>query len=363
MTQLLARRLKRAGHDVRVIGIYPPDYPAPNHHDDAGVEVTRLREGTGTAAWVRARAQLFRHISRWAREGRIDLVEVPDWRGWAAGWPRLPVPVVARLNGSATYFAAEAGGAPDRVTRLLDRLSLRRADAVCSASRYTAERTQALIPLRRPIVSVLHNPIELPPLAEGARRDRLTVVFTGTLVAKKGVISLVRAWEEVVAHEPEARLHLYGKDTAGHHGPSMQAHLLAGASEACRASVQFHGHVHREAALAALRHATVAVFPSYAEAFAFAPLESMAQGCPTVYSTRGSGTELIRDGRDGVLVDPDRPAEIAAAVLRLLRDPALARRLGAAGYARVAQEFSLEVLLDRNVTFYRGCLAAFRGST
>jgi glycosyltransferase involved in cell wall biosynthesis len=110
----------------------------------------------------------------------------------------------------------------------------------------------------------------------------------------------------------------------------------------------------------ALRHATVAVFPSYAEAFAFAPLESMAQGCPTVYSTRGSGTELIRDGQDGILVDPDRPAEIAAAILRLLRDPALARRMGAAGRARVAQEFSLDVLLDRNVTFYRACIDGFR---
>ena len=47
-------------------------------------------------------------VSAWAREGAIDLVEVPDWEGWVAGWPRLPVPVVARLNGSVAYFAAEA---------------------------------------------------------------------------------------------------------------------------------------------------------------------------------------------------------------------------------------------------------------
>jgi glycosyltransferase involved in cell wall biosynthesis len=174
---------------------------------------------------------------------------------------------------------------------------------------------------------------------------------------------LLRAWEEVVVQESDARLHLYGKDTAGSHGPSMQAHLLALASEAARPSLRFHGHVDRQEALSALRRASVSVFPSYAEAFAIAPLEAMAQACPTVYSTRGSGRELIRDQYDGLLVDPDRPQDIAAAILRLLRDPDLARRIGAAGRARVVEQFSIDALAERNVSFYRQCIRLFGSST
>ena len=79
----------------------------------------------------------------------MDLVEVPDWEGWAAGWPVLAAPVVARLSGSAAYFAAEMNRRVKRVAYWLERASLRRADFRCSESRYTARRTsegKALVP-------------------------------------------------------------------------------------------------------------------------------------------------------------------------------------------------------------------------
>ncbi len=66
------------------------------------------------------------------------------------------------------------------------------------------------------------------------------------------------------------------------------------------------------------------MFPSYAEAFALAPLEAMAAGCPTVYSQRGSGPELIENNRDGLLVEPDQPGEIAETIIRVLEDNNLA---------------------------------------
>jgi hypothetical protein len=138
MTQVLGRALCRGGHQVKVVGMYPADYPAPDRAEDHGVEVIRLRQGSAKGDWVLARLRLFRHVARWARDGVIDLVEVPDWGGWAACWPRLPVPVVARLNGSVTYFAAEAGRTPNRLTRWLERRSLERAQVVCAASRYTS---------------------------------------------------------------------------------------------------------------------------------------------------------------------------------------------------------------------------------
>ncbi len=357
-TQLLARALVRRGGAARVIGVYSPDYPAEDLADDCGVRVTRLRERQQPLGWVVARARLARTVAGWARRGEVDVIEVPDWQGWAAGWPRLPVPVVARLNGSASYFAAERGESADRMTRWLESQSLRRADFVCSASRYTADRTWQLFALPAPEPTVLYNPVEPGTRPTGVRRG-YRVIFSGTLTQKKGVVSLIKAWPEVVARVPTAELHLFGKDGGAPEGLSMESHLRALLPERSLPTVRFHGHVDRGDLLVALSTARAAVFPSYAEAFALAPLEAMACGCPTIYSKRGSGPELIRDGADGLLIDPDRPEEIAGAIVRVLCDEQLAQTLAVAGRRRVAETFSLEELAERNEDFYSQCVGAF----
>jgi glycosyltransferase involved in cell wall biosynthesis len=124
--------------------------------------------------------------------------------------------------------------------------------------------------------------------------------------------------------------------------------------------VRFHGHVARTALFDAYRTASAAVFPSYAEAFAIAPLEAMACGCPTIFSRRGSGPELLTDGREGLLVDPDKPAEISSAIIRTLHDPQLAAVMGEAGRVRVEQVFSIDNLVTQNVNFYQQCVQDFR---
>jgi len=169
----------------------------------------------------------------------------------------------------------------------------------------------------------------------------------------------VRAWPYVKAAAGSAELHIFGKDGRGPEGGSMRAELEAGLN-GLGSSVHFHGHVSPEVLFQALDTARVAVFPSLAEAFALAPLEAMAHGCATVYSRRGSGPELIRDGLDGLLVDPEDPREIAGAVSRLLVDPELAARLGAAGRERVRRNFASDVVCSRNIDYYETCAREYR---
>jgi glycosyltransferase involved in cell wall biosynthesis len=89
-------------------------------------------------------------------------------------------------------------------------------------------------------------------------------------------------------------------------------------------------------------------------------MEAMACGCPTVYSRRTSGPELIEHERNGLLIDPDRPAEIADAMIRLLGDDALARRLGEAARKHVEERFSVRIMTAGNEAFYEACLSDFR---
>ena len=121
----------------------------------------------------------------------------------------------------------------------------------------------------------------------------------------------------------------------------------------------FHGHVTLEALLGVFAKAGMAVLPSYAEGFALTPLHAMAAGCPTIYTKRGSGPELIEHGHNGLLVDPDRPDEIAAAIVSLLKDPGLANRLGRLGRRLVEEKFSWATLYAQNVNFYHDSLQRF----
>ncbi len=360
MTQVLARALVRAGHQVRTVGMYSLYYPAPDYEEDQGVCVWRLRWPAHRFGWIQARHQLFKRVARWSRQGEIDLVEVPDWEGLAAGWPRLPVPVIARLHGAMSYFASELGQPVRRAPFWLERASLRRAEFWCSVSRYTAVKTQRLFGLRSGPRAILYNPVDVPTDLCVTARSGSQVIFTGTLAVKKGIVSLAKAWPRVLEVCKDAELHIYGKDGRTDERPSMQAFILSQYNGRIGKSIHFHGHVDRAELFTVLQSARLAVFPSYAEAFALAPLEAMACGCPTIYSQRGSGPELIENGRDGLLIEPDQPDKIAEAIVRILTDDNLAQRLKTAGRERVTKNFSTPILLARNEAFYRDCLNDFR---
>jgi glycosyltransferase involved in cell wall biosynthesis len=221
-------------------------------------------------------------------------------------------------------------------------------------------RTKSLFHLSSPPDALIYNPVDVPDPIPGMGRDPHMVVFAGTLTEKKGVLSLVKCWPGVKQAYPEATLHIWGKDGKAEGGGSMRHHLRALLPAAATDSVHFHEHVPLERLLDVFQSAGMAVLPSYAEGFALMPLHAMAAGCPTIYTTRGSGPELIDHRNNGLLVDPDRPAEIAAAILALLRDRDLATRLGEQGRRHVMERFSWPVLRAQNEAFYLRCLEEFR---
>jgi glycosyltransferase involved in cell wall biosynthesis len=349
-----------AGHEARVVGAYPDSYPGGARETDCGVRVERLRVPPGPASGLRARLAVYRVVSEWARSGQVDLIELPDWEGWAAGWPALPVPVVVRLSGSSSYFAAELGKRASAKTYWVERASLRRADRWCSESLYVARRTQDVFRLRKGPDAVIYNPVPVEEPAVMPARDPRRVVFGGTLTVKKGILSLASAWPLVRKRRPDAELLIYGKDGTRDGGASMRAELEARfAALPSGAGVRFLGHVALDELLGAFHSARAAILPSYAEGFSLTPLHAMATGCPTIYSSRGSGGEVIEDGQTGLLVDPDRPEEIATAIVRVLDDDALAERLGRAGRESVLSRFSLDAVLGDNLRFYRAAVEAF----
>jgi glycosyltransferase involved in cell wall biosynthesis len=100
----------------------------------------------------------------------------------------------------------------------------------------------------------------------------------------------------------------------------------------------------------------VLVVPSHTEGAPLVVLEAMAAGVPVVASAVGGIPDQVRHGEDGLLVPPGDPAALGDAVLELLGDPGLARRMGAAGSRKAATDFSHATMVERAVKVYRTAL-------
>jgi glycogen(starch) synthase len=102
-----------------------------------------------------------------------------------------------------------------------------------------------------------------------------------------------------------------------------------------------------------LAAASVVVLPSRYEPFGIVALETAAAGAPLVASTAGGLAELVVDGETGLSVTPGNADEIAAAIGRVLSDPAAAARRARAAKARLATEFNWQDIASQTAEVYR----------
>ena len=186
-----------------------------------------------------------------------------------------------------------------------------------------------------------------PSAVDGDLPPSPRVVFTGRLHPQKNLPTLLEAWAEVAARST-ASLVLVGD------GPDR-----AGLESRCQDlnishCVLFAGPVDDPAEH--LRAADVFVLPSVAEGMSNSLLEAMATGLPCVASNIGGNTDLIVEGREGLLIDPRDPRALATAILGLLGDPGAARAMGAAARRKVEGRYGIGAVVDDYVGIYRRLL-------
>jgi sugar transferase (PEP-CTERM/EpsH1 system associated) len=100
------------------------------------------------------------------------------------------------------------------------------------------------------------------------------------------------------------------------------------------------------------------VLPSIAEGLSYSILEAMATGLPVVTTRVGGNPELVRDGREGLLISPRQPQQLAEALVILADRPQLRRHMGASGRRRVEERFSLMDMVQRYQKMYLSVLSS-----
>ncbi|MCO7274162.1 glycosyltransferase family 4 protein [Cellulosimicrobium cellulans] len=198
-----------------------------------------------------------------------------------------------------------------------------------------------------------YDPVDHGPRDVAAGEPARSVAVRAPVVVAVGRIEHVKGFDLLVdafassALRDRARLVVVGDGSEA--GALRRRVATAGLAD----RVELPGRLDPAEVAARLAEADVVVVPSRADAAPLVVLEAWRSGRPLVATVRGGPPEIVTDGVDGVLVDPQDTQALAAAVLGLLDDPERAGRIGAAGRRRV-EDFTWERVVDRYEDLYAG---------
>ena len=217
-----------------------------------------------------------------------------------------------------------------------------------------AERTlrEAHAPLKDLRILVLPNAVPDPqprraPLGSGAVAGPAHVVFLGHLSERKGLPELLEALAS------SALAALSWRATLAGGGPVDECRRRAEAL-GLGARVTFPGWIDQPAASALCAGADILVLPSHAEGLAMSVLEGLAHGLAVVATPVGAHAEVIEPEVSGLLTPPGDVAALAAALARVVGDPALRQRLSVGARARFLDRFEVASYSARLVRLHLG---------
>jgi glycosyltransferase involved in cell wall biosynthesis len=178
-----------------------------------------------------------------------------------------------------------------------------------------------------------------PPAPDGY------ALFIGRLSQEKGVARLLDAWK--ILNRPERRLVILGE------GPELPE--LKKKAEALKlGNVRFEGFKHASQQREIWAGAAFTVVPSiWLEPFGMVVLESWTKARPVVAHRIGALPELVEEGKTGFLADPTRPEDLAAAMARAFDSPADTAAMGHEGLARLQNDFTKKIWLEKMHRTYR----------
>jgi glycosyltransferase involved in cell wall biosynthesis len=380
--ELLCRAFVRRGLEPTVItAAY--DQPTVEEFID-GYRVVRLRSDIlgraerGPRLRIRGPALAARTLVQLYRRGPFDLVHIHAltdalYGSWVWGrWQRRPVLFEMTLLG--VDDAVTALESPHRLAPLRHAM-FRRCDGYAAISP-ALERRYHDAGLPGDKLRLLPQGVDVDEFQPGgepqARRAELGIpptspvlIFVGSLIHRKGVDVLLKAWSRIRCEHPEAHLVLVGRGSlpVGHPEERFWADQLRTLPSDAASRIHVLGV--RDDVSRLLPVADIFVFPSRREGFGTVMIEAMACGLPCVVTDQPGITDFIfgEDETAGMVVPQEDDQKLAAAVSGLLSDPARAAQMGERARSRVVEKFNIERIADRYLEFYADLIRDVRADS
>lgn len=183
--------------------------------------------------------------------------------------------------------------------------------------------------------------IDIPRKKEelGLSLSSKVVGSVGRLDECKGYMFFLKAMPKILEHVPEARFIFVGEGPLRSKLEKMSRELKV------EQNIIFLG-VRRDIP-EILSAMDLFVLPSIVEGFGIVLLEAMAMGKPVIASRVGGIPEIVKDGVTGILVEPASPSDLASSIVKLLKDPLEAKRIGEAGREEVKRRFTAEAMTQK----------------
>lgn len=250
-----------------------------------------------------------------------------------AGLRRLPV--IFHMHGSEFKAFYGAQLAP---LQWVIRAVLQRVDRVIVLSDSWKDYIQGIAPRSRVIVV----PNYVDSAKGGSERKNggssTALLFLGVLGNRKGIYDLLDAFTEVARQHPDVTLYIGGNGEVEQVDQAIMRHGLEGRA-------QLLGWVAGSKKEKLLAQAEVFVLPSYNEGLPVSILEAMSRGVAVLSTTVGGIPQLVRDGKDGFLIEPGDVAALTERLNLLCGDAVLRKKMGSAARERVMAEFSKDAVL------------------
>jgi len=244
-------------------------------------------------------------------------------------------------------------GVPERRYPKALEILINSADWLVAPSKNTLDAALTRFPELQATSSAIHNAVDLTEF-DMEERDALQggrfILCIALLQPRKAVDVLIKAVQLLVKTYPDVELWLAGD------GP-LRGQLEDLVSQLdLNQKVKFLGSQDRVGVKKLLRQCTLLVLPSRAEPFGIAILEAFSSKKPVVASAVGGIPEIIENGQNGILVEPENPQALCDAISKVWTDPALAEQLASAGYQTVRKHFQWEVASARYEAIFMNLL-------
>jgi len=246
-------------------------------------------------------------------------------------------PLVTTLHGTDVRLARTVA-----ISRPLFRHVLQHSSAVTTVSSWLGAEVKSMVPSVTPAIAPM--PADTAKYTPGGRRENARLLFIGRFTPQKGLDHLLRALSLM---KQRAIL-----DVVGNGGDSARYRALAD-ELSVGDRVAWHGQLKTDQLAGLYRAATAVVVPSIDEGLGLVAVEALLCETPVVAFRSGGLTDVIQDGRTGVLVPPGDSAALASALDDVIAEPERARTLGAAGRLYALSAFAPESAAQRYADIYK----------